>query len=73
MLHFQEIQNVTFSDNIIHTANNRDLHIGGTIFSQMHSHVSFEGNSTAVFRNNVADVRAVIFSHYNSSVTFKAC
>ena len=45
--------------------------LGGIIFSDTYSYISFEDNSITVFSNNVADFGAAIYSLYNSNIIFK--
>ena len=45
--------------------------LGGIIFSDTYSYLSFEDNSITVFSNNIADFGAAIYSLYNSNVIFK--
>ena len=68
--------NVTFIgianfDNNVIPSNDMHLQLGGTIFSENNSHISFEENSITRFSNNFADFGAAIFLTYNSHVIFK--
>ena len=62
--------NVTFNNNVI-PFTDVDRHLGGTIFSESYSCISFEGNSTTLFSSNTATFGAAIFSLYYSSIIFK--
>ena len=61
---------VTFNNNVI-PFTDVDRQLGGTIFSESYSCISFEGNSTTLFSSNTATFGAAIFSLYTSSIIFK--
>ena len=61
---------VKFINNVIFLSDIKQQ-LGGIIFSDTYSYLSFEDNSITVFSNNVADFGAAIYSLYNSNIIFK--
>ena len=61
---------VKFINNVIPLSGIKQQ-LGGVIFSNTYSNLSFEGNSITVFSNNIADFGAAIYSLYNSNIIFK--
>ena len=74
---FTENSNVTFSSNSlyktdipIHNIYVYDHH-SGIIYSINFNNISFKGNSTTVFSNNVADDGAAVYSSVHSCISFE--
>ena len=70
LIAFTENSKVKYINNVIPSSGIKQQ-LGGTIFSDTYSNLSFEDNSIAVFSNNIADFGAAIYSLYNSNIIFK--
>ena len=66
---------VEFNNNIVQKHDGHHMYNslphGGTIYTQNYGHVSFDGNSSTVFRKNTADVGGAIYLLNNCHLSFE--
>ena len=74
-IHSFDNSNIAFTEKALVNINNnivRNRRHGGTIFSESNGHISFEGNSVAIFNNNTAaGLGAAILLIHKCNIKFK--